>query len=143
MLDLAYRVADQLGFSSRATERLCRRMFRDAPSWLQRPPPIDPATTGRADPSVARRTRTRYLLALRAAIGARIDRRRVDEALRCAVFADEVSLLPPRQRLALSLAVQRHYSVRQIIDHTGWSSNQVTRILRAAMVTVTSYGIPS
>lgn len=141
MVALAYRVAQQLGFSSRANEQLCRRMLLDAPSWLRRPPRIDPAPGGRVDPSAARRTRTRYLLALRASIGPRIERGQVDDALRSAVFADELSLLPPRQRLALSLAVERHYTVRQIVEHTGWTHSQVARVLRAGLRTIACCGM--
>lgn len=77
------------------------------------------------------------LAALRAHLRPTVDPVVLERALSDAVVWDEVALLPPRQRLVLTLAAGHHATVSSIARDTGWSQHQVTRLVRAALTTVT------
>lgn len=66
--------------------------------------------------------RARVLTELRADLGRRIDRPRLDAALRDAVLLDEVTLLPPRQRFALWSTAVEHLTTAELATRTGWTS---------------------
>lgn len=138
MLTLSYRVAREAGYSPRASRRLCRRLLRDTPFWPDTPPGADAS-----GPDAGRRTRARLLLTLRAAMSSRVDGRVLERALDSAVLADELTLLPPRQQAVLRWVVQQRCTVRQISERTGWTPQQVTRLLRAGLTTLAVYGKPS
>ena len=131
MLTLAYRVAREVGYSQRGSQRLCRQLFRAAPAWRD----------ARSDtPDPGRGTRARLVAALRAAMPARVDRRALERAVDGAVFADELTLLPPRQQAALTWALEQGCTVEQISERTGWTPHQVTRLLHAGLTTLTVCG---
>ncbi|MDQ7810697.1 hypothetical protein Q5425_43815 [Amycolatopsis sp. A133] len=128
MLTLVYRVACQTGHSRRTSATLCRRILCAQPK----------ATESRAVVDAGRQVRARVLLELRADLGRRIDRPRLDAALRDAVLLDEVTLLPPRQRFALWSTAVDHLTTAELATRTGWTSPQIARLLRGALRTVTS-----
>ncbi|MEV4049717.1 hypothetical protein AB0J55_00900 [Amycolatopsis sp. NPDC049688] len=128
MLTLVYRVACQTGQSRRTSVRLCRRILGAQPD----------ATEPRAVVDAGRHVRARVLTELRADLGRRIDRPRLDAALRDAVLLDEVTLLPPRQRFALWSTAVEHLTTAELATRTGWTSPQIARLLRGALRTVTS-----
>ncbi|WP_103349892.1 sigma-70 family RNA polymerase sigma factor [Amycolatopsis sp. CA-128772] len=117
---LTYHVARRTGSSRRRSGRLCRDMLRRH---------LEEQT-----PARDRRNRARLIAALR--IQLKHAGPDVDTAIRDAVLWDEVALLPPRQRYALWAAVVRHDSVAEISRSTGWTPPQVSRLLRAALMTV-------
>jgi hypothetical protein len=133
MLTLTYQVAQRMGRSQRASAQLCERVLnpRSPGSVLV---DADPPSSV-SDPG--RRVRARILTALRAALGSHTDRGRLEGVLHAAVLSDEMTLLPPRQRFALSSAINEHRTIAEIAEQTGWSPNQVSKLLRAALVTVT------
>jgi DNA-directed RNA polymerase specialized sigma24 family protein len=133
MLTLAYRVAREVGYSPRASQRLCRQLFRAAPAWRD-------AVARPGTPDPGRGTRARLVAALRAAMPARVDRRTLERAVDGAVFADELTLLPPRQQAALTWALEQGCTVEQISERTGWTRQQVTRLLHAGLTTLTVCG---
>lgn len=139
---LAYRVARGVGLSPRASLRLCRRLFRTALPWLDTPHGLHPAASN-SDRDPGRRVRARLLTALPAAMPSRVDRRMLERAVDNAVLADELALLPPRQQAAIRWAVQQRYTVAQISERTGWTPQQVIRLLRAGLTTLTVCGQPS
>jgi hypothetical protein len=128
MLTLVYRVACQTGHSRRTSATLCSRILSAQPD----------ATESRAVVNAGRQVRARVLLELRADLGRRIDRPRLDAALRDAVLLDEVTLLPPRQRFALWSTAVDHLTTAELATRTGWTSPQIARLLRGALRTVTS-----
>ncbi|WIV59239.1 hypothetical protein [Amycolatopsis nalaikhensis] len=134
MLTLVYRVARQTGLSRRPSVALCRRLLCAQPGVNQACPGLD-TPVGRA---AERRVRARILIALRAELEQRIDRARLEAALRDATLLDEVTLLPPRQRAALWSVAVDHCAVTELAARTGWSPLQIARLLRAAMRTVSS-----
>ncbi|WIX84570.1 hypothetical protein [Amycolatopsis sp. DG1A-15b] len=128
MLTLVYRVACQTGHSRRTSATLCTRILCAQPD----------ATESRAVADAGRQVRARVLTELRADLGRRIDRPRLDAALRDAVLLDEVTLLPPRQRFALWSTAVDHLTTAELATRTGWTSPQIVRLLRGALRTVTS-----
>ncbi len=128
MLTLVYRVACQTGHSRRKSAALCSRILCAQPD----------AAGSRAVVDAGRQVRTRVLVELRAVLGRRIGRSRLDAALRDAVLLDEVTLLPPRQRFALWSTAVDHLTTAELATRTGWTSPQIARLLRGALRTVTS-----
>lgn len=133
MLALTYRVARQVGLTRRASMRLCRQVVLNTPVWEEDQPSRGQAVAGR-------RARALLLTTLRAALGPRVDRDRLDRAVRDAVLADEMSLLPTRQQAVLRWVLEQRWTVGQVIERTGWTHQQVSRLLRAALTTVTVCG---
>jgi hypothetical protein len=126
MLTLTYRTARQLGYSPGASHRLSRRLL---------------LANGSTSPQgTARTARSRVTTAVHAMLARRVDHDRLREALRVAVLWDEVTLLPPRQRLLVSLALTQRCTVTQLVDQTGWTAVQVARMLRTGMRTITVCG---
>ncbi|MET0132473.1 MAG: hypothetical protein ABW215_02660 [Kibdelosporangium sp.] len=135
MLMLTYRVAVSLGCSRRERARLCRRVL-SAPVGVRMFACSAPRGTARgSDPG--RRPRAEVLTLLRVELGPRVERTRLDEALRDAVLLDEIALLPPRQRFALWASALAGQPMARIVIRTGWTPSQVARLLRAALRTVT------
>ncbi|MEU7785548.1 MULTISPECIES: hypothetical protein [unclassified Amycolatopsis] len=128
MLTLVYRVACQTGHSRRRSATLCSRILCAQPD----------ATDSRAVADAGRQVRARVLMQLRTELGRRIDRPRLDAALRDAVLLDEVTQLPPRQRFALWSTAVDHLTTAELAIRTGWTSPQIARLLRGALRTVTS-----
>lgn len=128
MLTLVYRVACQTGHSRRASATLCSRILCAQPD----------VTEWQAVVDAGRQVRARVLTELRADLGRRIDRPRLDAALWDAVLLDEVTLLPPRQRFALWSTAVDHLTTAELATRTGWTSPQIARLLRGALRTVTS-----
>ncbi|VVJ21786.1 Uncharacterised protein [Amycolatopsis camponoti] len=128
MLTLVYRVACQTGHSRRTSAALCSRILGAQPDADRSPASVD----------AGRQVRTRVLVELRDVLGRRIDRPRLDAALRDAVLLDEVALLPPRQRFALWSTAVEHLTTAELATRTGWTSPQIARLLRGALRTVTS-----
>jgi len=128
MLTLVYRVACQTGQSRRTSVRLCSRILCAQPDVTESGSVVD----------AGRQVRARVLTELRADLGRRIDRPRLDAALRDAVLLDEVTLLPPRQRFALWSTAVDHLTTAELATRTGWTSPQIARLLRGALRTVTS-----
>jgi hypothetical protein len=129
MLALTYRVARQVGYPRRARTRLCRQIILDTPSWREDRPE-----------GAGRRVRARLLTALRAALGPHVDPERLDRAVSDAVLADEVALLPTRQQAVLRWVVEQRCTVGQVTERTGWTHQQVARLLRAGLTTLTVCG---
>jgi hypothetical protein len=111
VLDLTYRIARLLGHSPRASEQLCRRVLR------------------------SRVVGTQVIATIRAAL-APVDDERFATAVADATLCDELAQLPPQQQTAVRLAVEQHYTVAQIADHTGWTTEDVVHLLRAGLRTV-------
>ncbi len=133
MVALTYQVAQRMGRSRRASAQLCERVLQpDSPVSVLLESSPAPST---ADPG--RRIRARILRALRSALGSYADRGRLEGVLHAAVLSDEMSLLPPRQRFALSCAINDHRTVTEISAETGWSTSQVSQLLRTALITIT------
>jgi DNA-directed RNA polymerase specialized sigma24 family protein len=137
MLTLAYRVVREVGYSPRASRRLCRRLFRAMPPRPDTPRTAPPDSVR---PDSGRRTRARLVAALRAAVPTRVDIQALERALDGAVLADELTLLPPRQQAALRWALQQGCTVSQISERTGWTPHQVARLLQAGLTTLTICG---
>ena len=133
MLTLTYQVAQRMGRSQRASAQLCERVL-DPRSPVSVLVDADPSSSA---PDPGRRVRARILKALRAALGSHGDRGRLEGVLHAAVLSDEMTLLPPHQRFALNSAINEHRTIAEIAEQTGWSPNQVSTLLRAALVTVT------
>jgi hypothetical protein len=129
MLALTYRVARQVGYPRRAGTRLCRRIILDTPSWREDRPE-----------GAGRRGRARLVTTLRAALGPHVDPDRLDRAVSDAVLADEITLLPTRQQAVLRWVVEQQCTVGQVIERTGWTHQQVARLLRAGLTTLTVCG---
>lgn len=130
IVTLTYRVARGLGYSRRASARLCRQILLNAE--------VEQGICG--DAQAARRARTRLLDTIRAAVGPRVDRARLDRALDLAVLADELALLPPRQQAAVRWAVEEQCTTEQIAERTGWRPQQVACLLRAGLATLAARG---
>ncbi len=133
---LTYRVATELGRSQRQRTRLCRRIVVGA-VLAQSPeaPRSDVSTTTDS----GRRLRSEVLARLRSELGSRVSHGELDAALRNAVLLDELALLPPRQRFALWAAATAQHTVADISARTGWTPQQVARLLRASLQTVTAH----
>jgi hypothetical protein len=130
MLALTYRVARQLGYTRRGGTRLCRQVVLATPSWREDRPPGSSAGAGR-------RARARLLTTLRAVLEPHTDRARLDRAVHDAVLADEMTLLPTRQQAVLRWVVEQQCTVGQVIERTGWTHQQVARLLRTGLTTLT------
>src|SRR5579884_2235472 len=132
MLALTYRVARQLGYSRRASNRICRNIFLGSRSpWcssLATHPSDQQAGT-----DAKRGVRTLFLITLRTVMGPHVGRADLEHVLHAAVLCDEVELLPPRQRFAVRLAVLERCTVEQIVHRTGWTRSQVARLLRTGL----------
>ncbi|HEX3617888.1 MAG TPA: sigma factor-like helix-turn-helix DNA-binding protein [Solirubrobacteraceae bacterium] len=138
MLTLTYQVAQRMGRSERASAQLCEKVLNPgSPTSLLLDTEAHGAQSSAADPG--RRTRARILTALRAALGSYADRGRLEGVLHAAVLSDEMTLLPPRQRFALSSAINEHRTIAEIAEQTGWTPGQVSKLLRAALITVTMH----
>ncbi|MGW4527703.1 hypothetical protein [Amycolatopsis sp. NPDC004378] len=120
VLLLTYRIARGSGASRRRSARLCREMLR----WHVNQQVCVGVCLNR----------TGMITALRAQLNEAGPG--LETAIRDAVLLDELVLLPPRQRLALWAATVQHESVIEISRRTGWTQPQVSRLLRAALLTV-------
>lgn len=138
MVSLVYRVAREVGYSPQASQRLCLRLFRVRPAWLDNPTAVAGGSPTGVD--TGRRTRARLLAALRAALPSDVDRQLLQRALDSAVIADEVALLPRRQQAVVRWAMEQRCTVREISERTGWTPGQVARLLRAGLTTLTVRG---
>ncbi|MGB3442633.1 MAG: hypothetical protein WBA97_28145 [Actinophytocola sp.] len=119
--DLVYRVCRLVGRPEASSARLARRILREFDSTAR-----------------GRRARDTYVHAINERLARRVHARDLDNALRAAILCDEMTLLPPRQRLALSSVVLDGSSVAQIAQRTGWSTTQTARLLRSALVTLSA-----
>lgn len=130
MFTFTYRVARELGYSRRASRKLCRRIRLSTASSGRRPEApygLEPARWARAG----------LLTAIRATMGPGVDPARLEQALDVAVLADELVLLPPRQQAAVRWAVEERCTVAQIAERTGWKPQQIASLLREGLTTLT------
>jgi DNA-directed RNA polymerase specialized sigma subunit len=136
MVTLTYQVAQRMGRSQRASAQLCERVLNPrSPASVLLDSDASGTPSSTTDPG--RRIRARILTALRAALASQTDRGRLEGVLHAAVLSDEMTLLPPRQRFVLASAVNEHRTIAEIAEQTGWTPNQVSRLLRTALITVT------
>jgi hypothetical protein len=131
MLTLTYRTARQLGYSPRASHRLCSRVLLRAR--------VTTSDHGQ-NTDTGRATRARVVTALRALLEPNIDQARLREALQTAVFWDEATRLPRRQQRLILLTLTQRCTLAQLVEQTGWTPDQVTRLLRAGLRTITVCG---
>jgi hypothetical protein len=136
MLALTYRLARTAGYSPHASNRLCRAVFQNGRTWLDPHLAGEAGTDRAAACEASRRIRARVLAIARARIEPHVDTGRLHHAVETAVAGDEMELLPPRQRAVLRWVVQRHQTVEQVTERTGWTPTQVNRLLRAGLRTI-------
>lgn len=127
MISLGYRVACNLGSSSRVRKRVWRRVAAEL------------AVSDTAGPDHGRPARDRVLASLHAEFPSRGRTAKLESAVRDAVLLDELALLPPRQRFALWATAVEHRSVADVARTTGWTPAQVARLLRTGLRTVGSH----
>ncbi|MFB9924142.1 sigma factor-like helix-turn-helix DNA-binding protein [Amycolatopsis halotolerans] len=127
MVSLGYRVARNLGSSSRVRKRVWRRVTAEL------------AASDVAGPDYGRLARDRILASLHTEFPSARQTAKLDSAAREAVLLDELALLPPRQRFALWATAMEHRSLADIADTTGWTPTQVARLLRTGLRTVGSH----
>jgi DNA-directed RNA polymerase specialized sigma24 family protein len=136
MLVLAYRVVRLLGYSRRSSQRLSQQILVSLGDHLS----TEPAEDSQTQAARSRAEREHVLSALRRVVRPSIGHEQLDRAMHDAVLCDEVALLPPRQRLAVRLALVQGCTVEQIAERTGWHREQIVRLLRAGLGTVGDRG---